>query len=103
MDTHKNAPLTPKGRETMVRAVVDCGLSKAAAIREMTTPTAILISGLILAVTGLFLFRWDMRAANEAAVQESIDDYAVYRLDRWTGSVNRCATSVSIPGRLPCE
>jgi transposase InsO family protein len=31
MDTHKNAPLTPKGRETMVRAVVDCGLSKAAA------------------------------------------------------------------------
>ena len=31
MDTHKNAPLTPKGREMMVRAVVDCGLSKAAA------------------------------------------------------------------------
>jgi hypothetical protein len=28
MDTHKNAPLTPKGREMMVRAVVDCGLSK---------------------------------------------------------------------------
>ena len=23
MDTHKNAPLTPKGREMMVRAVVD--------------------------------------------------------------------------------
>ena len=31
MDTHKNAPLTPKGREMMVRAVVDRGLSKAAA------------------------------------------------------------------------
>ena len=31
MDTHKNAPLTPKGREMMVRAVVDCRLSKAAA------------------------------------------------------------------------
>jgi transposase InsO family protein len=31
MDIHKNAPLTPKGRERMVRAVVDCGLSKAAA------------------------------------------------------------------------
>ena len=31
MDTHKNALLTPKGREKMVRAVVDCGLSKAAA------------------------------------------------------------------------
>lgn len=31
MDTHKNAPLTPKGREAMVRAVVEQGLSKAAA------------------------------------------------------------------------
>jgi hypothetical protein len=31
MDTHRNAPLTPKGRAMMVRAVVDCGLSKAAA------------------------------------------------------------------------
>src|SRR5271165_4774804 len=37
MDTHKNAPLTPKGRERMVRAVVDCGLSKAAARRFNTT------------------------------------------------------------------
>jgi hypothetical protein len=31
MDTHKNARLTPKDREEMVRAVVDCGLSKVAA------------------------------------------------------------------------
>ena len=31
MDTHKNAPLTPKGREAMVRCVVEGGLSKAAA------------------------------------------------------------------------
>jgi hypothetical protein len=30
MDIHKNAPLTPKGRETMVRSVVKGGLSKAA-------------------------------------------------------------------------
>jgi transposase len=30
MDTHKNAPLTPKGREMMDRAIVDRGLSKAA-------------------------------------------------------------------------
>ena len=30
MDTQKNAPLTPKGREMMVRAVIDCGLPKAA-------------------------------------------------------------------------
>ena len=34
MDTHKNAPLTPKGREAMVRSVVDGGLSKAAAARQ---------------------------------------------------------------------
>jgi transposase InsO family protein len=37
MDTHKNARLTPKGREEMVRAVVDQGLSKAAAAREFHT------------------------------------------------------------------
>src|SRR5229473_6326392 len=30
MDTHKNAPLTPKGREAMVRSVTEGGLSKAA-------------------------------------------------------------------------
>jgi len=39
MDTHKNASLTPKGREMMVRAVVDFGLSKGAAARQFhTTP-----------------------------------------------------------------
>lgn len=37
MDTHKNAPLTPRGREMMVRAVVDDGLSKAAAARRFNT------------------------------------------------------------------
>ena len=37
MDTHKNAPLTAKGREMMVRAVVDCGLSRAAAARQFNT------------------------------------------------------------------
>ena len=37
MDTHKNARLTPKGREQMVRAVVDGGLSKAAAARQFNT------------------------------------------------------------------
>src|SRR6516225_8674909 len=34
MDTHKNAPLTPKGREAMVRSVVEGGLSKSAAARQ---------------------------------------------------------------------
>jgi transposase len=29
MNSHKNALLTPRGREPMVRAVVDGGLSKA--------------------------------------------------------------------------
>jgi len=42
MDTHKNAPLTPKGREAMVRLVVDCGLSRAAAARQFnTTPKTV--------------------------------------------------------------
>jgi transposase InsO family protein len=34
MDVHKNAPLTPKGREAMVRGVMEGGLSKAAAARQ---------------------------------------------------------------------
>jgi transposase InsO family protein len=37
MDAPRNAPLTPKGREMMVRAVVDFGLSKAAAARQFNT------------------------------------------------------------------
>ena len=37
MDTHNNARLTPKGREAMVRAVVDHGLRKAAAARQFNT------------------------------------------------------------------
>jgi transposase-like protein len=37
MDTHKNAPLTPKGREAMVRGVIEGGLSKAAAARQFNT------------------------------------------------------------------
>src|SRR3954468_10132698 len=42
MDTHKNARLTPKGREEMVRAVVDYGLSKAATARRFnTTPKTV--------------------------------------------------------------
>lgn len=42
MDTHKNARLTPKGRELMVLAVVESGLSKAAAARKFnTTPKTV--------------------------------------------------------------
>ena len=42
MDTHKNAPLTPKGREAMVRCVVEAGMSKTAAARQFnTTPKTV--------------------------------------------------------------
>ena len=42
MDTHKNAPLTPKGREAMVRCVVEGGLNKAAVARQFnTTPKTV--------------------------------------------------------------
>jgi transposase-like protein len=34
MNSHKNAPLTPKGREAMVRNVTEGGLSQAAAARQ---------------------------------------------------------------------
>lgn len=37
MDTHNNARLTPRGREDMVRAVVDSGLAKAEAARQFNT------------------------------------------------------------------
>jgi leucine-zipper of insertion element IS481 len=37
MNTHKNAPLTPKGREAMVRSVIEGRLSKAAAARQFNT------------------------------------------------------------------
>jgi transposase InsO family protein len=37
MDTHKNAPLTPKGREAMVRSVIEGGLTKAAAAGQFNT------------------------------------------------------------------
>src|SRR5260370_42637271 len=41
MNTHKNAPLTPKGREAMGRCV-EAGLSKAAAARQFnTTPRTV--------------------------------------------------------------
>ncbi|MEM7775956.1 MAG: leucine zipper domain-containing protein [Pseudomonadota bacterium] len=37
MNSHNNARLTPRGREQMVRAVVDDGLSKAMAARRFNT------------------------------------------------------------------
>jgi transposase InsO family protein len=37
MDVHQNARLTPKGREAMVRAVVEGGLSRAEAARRFNT------------------------------------------------------------------
>ena len=42
MDTHKNALLTPRGREAMARSVIEGGLSKAAAARQFnTTPKTV--------------------------------------------------------------
>jgi transposase-like protein len=41
MNSHKNAPLTPKGREAMVQ-FVEAGLSKTAAARQFnTTPKTV--------------------------------------------------------------
>ena len=42
MDTHKNAFVTPRGREAMARSVTEGGLSKAAAARQFhTTPKTV--------------------------------------------------------------
>jgi hypothetical protein len=42
MNSHKNAPLTPKGREAMVRSVVEGGLGQADAADQFnTTPKTV--------------------------------------------------------------
>ena len=42
MDTHKNASLTPRGREAMARSVIEGGLSKVVAARRFnTTPKTV--------------------------------------------------------------
>jgi transposase InsO family protein len=42
MDTHKNASLTPRGREAMARSVIEGGLCKAAAAHQFnTTPKTV--------------------------------------------------------------
>ena len=42
MDTHKNASLTPRGREAMARSVIEGGLSKVVAARQFnTTPKTV--------------------------------------------------------------
>src|ERR1700685_618448 len=42
MNTHKNASLTPRGREAMARSVVEGGLSKATAAHQFnTTPKTV--------------------------------------------------------------
>ena len=45
MDTHKNAPLTPKGREAMVRSVIEGRLTKAAAARQFNTTAKTVANG----------------------------------------------------------
>ena len=51
MDTHKNARLAPKGREEMVRAVVDRGMSNAAAARQFNTDAWLAVCRLCEALT----------------------------------------------------
>ena len=42
MDAHRNASLTPKGREAMARSTIEGGISKAAAARQFnTTPKTV--------------------------------------------------------------
>src|SRR5712672_2846815 len=53
MDVHKNAPLTPKDREAMVRGVMEGGLSQAAAARQFN-------------VTPKIVAKWVERSAQKA-------------------------------------
>ena len=65
MDVHENAPLTPKGREQMVRPVVEGRMTKAAAARRFntTSKTAVRRAAVKLALDG----RADEGALRDAA------------------------------------
>ena len=99
MDTHKNARLTPKGREEMVRAVVEGGLSKAAAARKFNT-------------SGKTVKKWVDRFRNEGVnglhdrssrplsspsqtPQATSDVVEALRRQRYTGAQIACELTIS--------
>jgi transposase-like protein len=90
MDTHKNARLTPKGREEMVRAIVDCGLSKAEAARRHNT-TAKTVAKWVNrfrkeGVEGL-LDRWSRPLSSPGQTpQAACDAVEALRRQRYTGA-----------------
>jgi hypothetical protein len=53
MDIHKNAPLTPKGREAMVRIVIEGGMTKAAAAYQFNTTICANYRGHALRIHGV--------------------------------------------------
>ena len=81
MDTHKNAPLTPKGRGLMVRAVVDGGVSKAAVARQFhTAPKAVgewvkLVKVVTVCPVGRFVI------IGRARPQHDVTEFALSHLD----------------------
>src|SRR5215813_12227940 len=90
MDTHKNARLTPKGREEMVRAVVDGGMSKAAAARKFnTTPNTVgkwVKRYLAEGVAGLRDRSSRPLSSPDQTPQATCDAIEVLRRQRYTGT-----------------
>jgi hypothetical protein len=63
-------------------------------VQTWATPLAILFAGLIISASTIFVDRWQISATGYGyGTSDDKRGYAedtVYRLDRWTGKVERC-------------
>ncbi len=67
-------------------------------IQPWATPIAVLLSGLLIAGSIVFIERWEVAAigygfAGTDGAQDT-ETQAVYRLDRWTGHIDVCSPDV---------
>ena len=63
-------------------------------IQTWATPVAILLSGFLVAASILFVDRWQISATGygygTSNDQRGYAEDTVYRLNRWTGKIDRC-------------
>src|SRR5213082_4197722 len=85
MNSHKNAPLTPKGREAMVRCV-EAGLSNAAAARQFnTTPKTVAKWVERFRASGVDVLRRQRHTGKQIAAETGISPATVSRILRRLG------------------
>jgi hypothetical protein len=69
---------------------------------KLPVDIAILVSGAIIALSILFVGRWEISATaygygfsgGESGTDTNETSETVYRLDRWTGTVEQCGTDI---------